>query len=506
MLFAGLAIGALSPSLRIPEVFTHFGLIVFMYAVGISASAGFFHSIRTTGLRDIALIAVGFIPGMIVLFFLPRIMGVSGSSSATLFAGAFSSTSGLAEITDILHHAGKVAEYNQAVVAFSLSYPIGVLVPILGIAFFARFWGESKPSGSESGSTEDMNLPFEPAIIHVTKQEAFGRPIRDSVPQLKQHQVVFGELIRGGLATIATSSTVLQPGDRVSVVALPPVLLHVAEELGEIDHAPTAADSDLGRFEMMRFIVSSPQMAGQSLKTLRLPQGFGIKVLRISRNDLEFIPTHDSHLEIGDRLRVLGVSNRIDEYRKLFGDSLEVANTVDFLGLGLGVSIGIIIGLIPFSLGPFSLGLGMSAGPLLAGLLLPRFVRIKAIGWSLPTAANQTLRQMGLLFFTAGIGTQAGILFWQTLASRTGIELIGWSFVAAIASVITVFVIGRRLFNLSLPTLCGIISGGWTQALSLDFARQLVGNDIPSQGYAELFAPATVVKIILCQILLLWMK
>jgi putative transport protein len=413
-----------------------------------------------------------------------------------------SNSSGLAAVLDSAKQSGASnAQLSQSTVSFSITYITSMLGPMFIIVFFQRlfkvnFLAEAKTLPEYERSMQELTT----TSIRVNRASAELLTIDDVSKVDGQLSVVFGRIIRDDQPLVPTGDLHFKQGDLAVAVGTTAQLCRVSDLLGE--QLPEEVEHERTELELRRVFVSNSAIVGIPLSRLELTRKLGVKITRVRRGDTEFIPNGSTRLELGDRLRVFSQHNNMPNVRTFFGDSFTAISEVDFLALGLGVSAGLLLGLIPFPLpGGLTLKLGFAGGPLIAGILLARLNRSGPVIWTLPFSANLTLRQFGLTLFAAAIGTQAGYSFLDTVLHHHG----GSLFLAGLAinlvvGVATMF-LGYRLLKSPMNHLIGVYAGGLTQPIVLGFAKDRAGNDLPSTGYAAVFPIATVIKIVISELL-----
>jgi putative transport protein len=313
--------------------------------------------------------------------------------------------------------------------------------------------------------------------------------------------VVFGRMKHDGKLGLATGDTRLVAGDVVSVVGAREDLERVTAQLGE----PSEERIELDRSELdyRRIFVSSPKIAGHRLSDLNLPQQFGAVVTRVRRGDIEFLPRGDTVLELGDRVRVLTHRDNMEAVSRFFGDSYRALSEIDILTFSTGLAIGLVLGIIPIPLpGGVTLKLGFAGGPLIVALILGALGRTGPMVWSMPYSANLTLRQVGLLFFLAGVGTRAGYAFVTTFTQSGGLAIFAAGAILTCVTALTMLWVGHKLLKIPMGLLIGMLAGLQTQPAVLGFALEQTGNDLPNIGYATVYPVAMITKILFAQLLL----
>jgi putative transport protein len=237
------------------------------------------------------------------------------------------------------------------------------------------------------------------------------------------------------------------------------------------------------------------------IKDLNLQHKFHATITRISRGDVEFVPTAETVIELGDRIRIVASKENIDKVTKYFGDSIKAVSETDFLSLSLGIVIGVFIGMIPIPLSNgLTFKLGFAGGPLIAGLILGKLERTGPINWGLPFNANLVLRQVGLVFFLAAIGTKAGAGLGATFKEGGLAIILAGAIITSAATIMTVF-IGQKYFKMPMAAIMGMMSGIQTQPACLAYANQHSESELPNVWYATVYPAAMVAKIILAQII-----
>jgi putative transport protein len=494
VLFVGLGAGALDQRLQLPEIVQRFGLVLFVYTVGVASGPGFIASFRRRGLRD-ALFTIGLLTlAALGSLALHLFMGVSGPRAAGLFAGSLTNTPSLAAVIERLRVLAPTDARSLAepVVAYSISYPMGVFGVILALAIARRFWRREleKPEGGTS---------LEVRSVHVTRPDVCTVSIEGLVRR-RGWKVLFARRRRGDEITVMSGDEPLAVGDLVTVVGPMAELNRVIEALGEL--AEERLELDRTDLDFRRIFVSEPGVAERPLSELKLLQRFGAVVTRVRRGDVDLLPDGGTILELGDRVRVLGPRSRMAEVAKFFGDSYRALAEVDVLSFGLGIAAGLVLGLIPVPLpngGTFSLG--AAGGPLVAGLVLGAMGRMGVVVWQLPYSANLTLRQIGLVLFLAGVGTRSGWVFAHTFAQAGSLTLFLGGTAITLLTTILALVIGRRFLKVRPSVLFGMVAGIQTQPAVLAFANENAVDDGPNAGYSAVYPFATIAKILLAQML-----
>jgi putative transport protein len=504
VLFVGIAVGALHPDLKLPEIVYVLGLALFVYTIGIGSGPGFFASFRRKGLRD-NLLVVGLLAiAALIAYGAHLILRLPPTLTAGMFAGSLTNTPALAGVLESVKSLAPAAALDtwlaEPVIAYSVTYPMGVVGMILAIALLQRLWKIDYMAEAKNLRALGMaHRPLENRTIFVTREDADQLTVRELMAQHKW-DVIFSRWKHGPEVTLVSDKTRLANGDLVSVVGVLEEIEKVTAFLGK--DSPAELVSDRSEFDYRRIFVSNPKVAGMQLKDLGLPHTLGAVVTRVRRGDIDLLPHGDMTLELGDRVRVLTRRERLDAVSAYFGDSYRALSEIDILTFSLGLTLGILLGIVPIPLGPVTLKLGLAGGPLIVALILGALGRTGPLVWSLPYSANLTLRQIGLVLFLAGIGTRAGYSFWSTFTSGGGLSIfVGGAVITCSVALITLWV-AHRLLKIPMGLAIGMLAGLQTQPAVLGFALEQTGNDSPNLGYAMVYPVAMITKILLAQLLL----
>jgi putative transport protein len=501
VLFAGLLVGAVVPGVDLPELVPQLGLALFVYTLGLASGPGFFASLRRRGLAQnaLALGAVALSFGLSVL--VARHLGLVGQQAAGMFAGALTNTPALASTIDTLRRS-RVAEDLLAapVVAYSVCYPLGVLEPMLVVWLAQRLWGAGDHRERAASRDEAASEPIINATIQIERDLTAGER---AAMGLRRRGVVFGRIRRGETTQLVHDETAFRGGDLVTVIGVGADVERVARELGRISER--RIDLDRSKVDYRRVFVSNPALTGRPLAQIVAIHACDAVVTRVRRGDVDLVPDPGFVLQLGDRARVLAPVTQMPRIEKLFGDSLRQVAEVDVITFSLGIALGMMLGALPVPLpGGGHFALGLAGGPLLVGLLLGRLGRTGPLVWLAPFGANLTLRQFGLVLFLAGVGVRSGHSFAGALAGSNLLSLfLGGALVTSVCA-LTVLVVGHKLLHIPLDVVSGTVAGVHTQPAVLAFAADRTGNDLPSLGYTTVFPIATIGKIVLAQLLLVW--
>lgn len=485
VLFAGVMWGYIEPSVKPPDDLATFGLALFVYAIGLSSSDSLFEVWTHGGWRYLLIPPVAIGAACSVDLGVAKLLEIPSSTAAGVFAGALTNTPSLAAATTALGQQGA-----EAILGYAIAYPLGVLIPILMLS--VPFRGVSHYAGDKLTSAAIL-------VGHVREP---GESISGLLERLSL-SVRFARCVRSGEQFAISGNSVIKNGDIVTVVGLSDDVCKAKELLGAEYDGDVI--NDRSQLDFRRIIASDPGVCGKTLREVGIFRNFEGIVTRIRRGDRDFIPTAETVILPGDRLRVIAPREKLSLISEYIGDSYHDASEFNILTFGLGLAMGIALGTVdirlPMGIGTFEIG--PVAGCLIVALILGALGRTGSLTWYLPYGASMSLRQLGLVIFLACAGIKAGGLL-HTAPLNMNALVLG----ACITVVTCLLTIGmaRALSGKSWPFIGGILAGVQTQPAVLGFAVGRCGNERVEAGYAEAYPLSMLLKIIFVQIFLLVMK
>ncbi len=501
VLFVGLAFGALDADLSIPLIVLELGLVLFVYTIGLANGPGFFSNFRREGMREVLFIAgIMIIPALLVVVF-HFTFDLTPATTTGIFTGMSTNTPALASVLDLINSnsVDPEAVASEAVVGFSLTYPLGVLARILVLAGALRLWrvdfgAEVYRLRKQYPVAQDLQY----RTIEVLREERTEQSLQEMRHE-HDWDVLFGRLYRGDNTSLISGETRFQLGDRLVVAGTEEEIDDVEAYFGR--RAPQDLLHEYAVYLSRRVFVSNEDIAGRSLASLNLMNDYGAIVSHVRRGDIELLARNDTILEWGDRIRVLAPRTEIPRLVSLFGDSYARLSHVNLMTVGLGIAIGLLIGLIPIPLpGGIVFHLGLAGGPLLVALILGALRRTGPILWTMPYSANLTLRQFGLILLLAAIGVRSGSAFLQALSTGSGWLILGIGFVLIVITMAASLTLGYKLLRIPYSLLIGMVS---PQPAVLDYAEDQADNPLPGVGFTLMFPLAIIINVILAQIMLI---
>ncbi len=484
VLFAALALSALDPQWAVPEIVGTLGLALFAYAIGIVAGPSFFGGLRR-GARPMLLVGGALVGVGALAYGLGQALGFSPGTIAGMYAGANTNTPGLAAA--IVRLDGS----SEPTVGYSLSYIGGVLIMLLTTAHVLR-------RGGSDPEPDPQRLEVTTRTVAIT---------HDNVMEIRElRRTPYGEVLFSrhrtpdGEMHLAAGETVLRPGDMVHLIGSQQSVDHLTKQLGTASDEVLTMERD--EFDFRRIVVSNKALFGKTIGELQLWDRFMATATRVRRADQDFLATGDMHIQPGDRIRVTAPADQMGKVARYLGDSEHAISDINPLGLATGMTLGLLLGVIPFVVpGLGTLHLGHAAGPLIVGLIVGRLGRSGPMLWTLPHSGAETLTQLGLLLFLAYAGGRAGSQVVSAITSPLGLKLILAGLVVTAAHA-AVLVIGAKRLAMAAPRTAGLMAGSQTQPAILAYANETTGQDPRvTLGYALVYPLAMVVKIVICQVL-----
>ena len=503
VLFVALAFSAYDERLKLPVVIGQLGLALFAYTIGVAAGPSFFATLRGGG-RSLALVVGVLVMAGLVTLEVGHLLGLSGPVLSGVFAGSLTNTPALAASLEQL-------QSSAPTVGYSVTYLFGVLGMLVaaGLSLRPRPVDDAPVAGDEAPEeATPANSDEVPTLEQRTlRVDLEGLPSLIALEERYDHKVVFSRVMRGdapghpGEVNVATDDVVPVVGDVLTVVGDAGVVDHVVEDLGHPSSVPLVLDRS--QLDFRRITVSNRAVAGRSLEQLRMPRRFGATSTRVRRGDVDLLATDDLVLQLGDRVRVVARPEQMGKVAQFLGDSERGASDLNPVGLALGISLGLLVGLVTVPLpGGGTFALGVAGGTLLVGLLLGRLQRTGKVLWTIPYQASSALNQLGMLLFLAYAGSNAGDALAEAAASDEGPRLLALGLVVTSLTAAVMLLASPRLAAVSGPRLAGQVAALGTQPAVLAYANERTAADPRvNLGYALVYPVAMIVKVVLAPII-----
>lgn len=508
-LFAGILLGhfGLTMDHMMLDFIREFGLILFVYTIGMQVGPGFLSSLRRQGLPLNLAAAAIVLLGAALTIALCLALGIDFKVGAGILSGAVTNTPSLGAAQEALRSLGVPGDdLARPGMGYAVAYPFGIIGIIVAMVLVRLLFRISVPdeleafrSAQRAGqeSLQHLNLVVE-------NRNLDGLQVRQ-LPGIERSGVVISRLRGASDAEprIARADTVLHPGDVLVAVGTPRAL----EQFRVLVGRETSEDltTTPGPLVMKRVVVTRKAVVGCSLRELALNHRYGVTVSRVTRADMDISVVADLHLQFGDMLRLVGTEADIARASSELGDSVQELNHAKLVPMFLGIALGVLFGSWPVMVGamPAPLKLGLAGGPLLIAIILSRVGRIGPLLWYLPRNANILLREFGIVLFLSAVGLKSGEKFFATLLQGGGLV---WMGMGAIITLVPLLVVGfamRGVFKLNYMNVCGLLSGSMTDPPALAFANSVSGSDAPSVAYATVYPLTMILRILVAQLLVL---
>ena len=515
VLFAGILaghVGFTGPK-EILTFVQDFGLILFVFMIGMQVGPGFFESFKKGGVTLNLLSASAILLNILVmfgcyyLFFdtsnphnLPMMVG-------TLY-GAVTNTPGLGAANEALlsvfpNGAPSIAN------GYACAYPLGV-VGIIGATILIKYITRVNLTEEEAQLNEEeaANPHAKPHNMHLRVENTYiaGRTLRE-VSEFLNRDIVCSRLLHNGEVSIPNSKTTFEVGDELLVVCAEADAEAIKAFIGpEIEAEWDREKDEVQHFVSRRIIVTRPEMNGKTLGKMHFSSVYGVNVTRISRQGMDLFASRNHHFHVGDRVMVVGPEENVNRVAEIMGNSVKRLDAPNIATIFIGIMVGIIFGSLPFAIPgmPVPLKLGIAGGPLIIAILIGRFgYRMKLVTYT-TTSANMMLREIGLVLFLASVGIKAGAGFWDTVVQGDGLKYVGCGFLITIIPILIVGTIARLKFKFNYFTIMGMLAGTYTDPPALAYANASCSKEAPAVGYSTVYPLSMFLRIFTAQIVVLF--
>lgn len=508
VLFAAILVGHFGEPINhhTLEFVKEFGLILFVFCIGLQIGPGFFASLRQAGLRLNLLALATVLIGSLMAVTLGWLLDFDGAAVPGIFSGATTNTPSLGAAQQTLTSLPEMSPDRAALpaLAYAVTYPLGI-VGIIATMVALRMLFRIDIAQEVEAFTARQRMgvePLERRTLIVENPNLEGVAVSD-VPGLLESGVVVSRFRGAGevVASTATGATQLHVGDRILAVG-------TARGLGQFERVVGRwSDENLletaGSVTHRRIVVTNPAVLGKSVKDLDLDLQYGVVVTRISRSEVEMTAVPALQLQFGDVLSVVGPENVIGQAAKFLGDSVQALNETHFVPLFAGISLGIALGTLPIAFPglPQPLRLGLAGGPLIVAILVGARGRIGRLVWHIPRSASLAFREFGIALFFAGVGLAAGPTFFSTVFSLTGILWVVAGACVTIVPLLAVASFARAKLAMNYVELAGLLAGSMTDPPALAFANNLCQSEAPAVAYATVYPLTMLLRIMVAQFL-----
>lgn len=510
MLFSGLLLGHFGLTLE-PELMSflkEFGLALFVFTVGLQLGPGFFNSLKKDGLRLNALAALIVLSGALIVFGGGKLLGWSEGVLSGLFSGSTTNTPSLGAAQQLMQTIPADAkQVGLSSMAYAVAYPFGVVGIILAMLILRVIFRIDPKEELEALKQElaKNTGTVDRITIMVDNPHVTNVPLRE-IPGIRGDGPIISRLRRQGSTEVVTvtSSSTLEPGDLILAVGSPEQLHRAQIALGKI------VDEDLvsapGKVVSKRVLVTHKAMIGTTVAGTRLSEKYGVTISRVSRQGMVLTATAGVKLQFGDMVNLVGEEEQVALATKALGNSVRELNETSFASIFVGLTVGVLVGLFPWSLPgvPVPLRLGLAGGPLIVAILMGRMGRVGPLVFHMPMNANIAFRELGIILFLACVGLSAGKKFAATAFTTTGLHWMALGAAVTMVPLLIAGVIGRRVFKLNYLTLSGVLAGSMTDPPALAFANKMTHSDYPALAYANVYPLTMLLRILVVQLAILW--
>lgn len=512
VLFVGIILGHFGFTINhnVIHFFKEFGLILFVYSVGMQVGPGFFSSFKQGGIT-LNMLACGIVfLGVATAIILHFVTGIPMPTMVGILSGAVTNTPGLGAAQQAYSDMHGVGD-NTIALGYAVAYPLGVIGIILAIIFVRYAFRVNFDKENEQLNNEDASHQNEakPISLIVKNPAIFGKKVSELSNLLEHHDFVISRIWRDSdkKIEIASANTLLQENDKIFVITTETEAETIKAFIGEeIDMERKQWIRMESQFVNRRILITKPELNGKRLGQLKLRKLYGINITRINRAGVDLVATPGLTLQVGDRVNVVGTETAISNVEKVLGNSMKRLNEPNLITIFIGIALGIILGSLPISFPgiPQPVKLGLAGGPLVVAILISRFgYKYKLVTYT-TQSANLMLREIGITLFLACVGISAGDGFVDTIVNNGGFAWIGYGFIITIVPLLIIGSIGRYFCKINYFTLMGMIAGSTTDPPALAYSNATAGNDAPSVGYATVYPLAMFLRVLTAQLLILF--
>ena len=518
VLFVGILMGHIGNLISPDEAFINhntlkfiqeFGLILFVFSIGLQVGPSFFSTIKDGGMLlnglAVCIILLNIVVALAIYF---GIGGVAPNEIVGILSGAVTNTPGLGSAQQaLIETQGDAAgALNESMaMGYAAAYPLGVVGIILSIILVKVIFKVNIKHDAKEIEDDNANSLLKPHVVtyKVTNKLIFDRSIKRLHDIMDRNFVISRLKKHDGEIVIPVADTIVSEGDLLRVV--------ISEQDEEVFDAVIGPKVEFDWKEEQtpvvsrRIVVTNSEFSGRKLGSLRLPKGYGLNATRVNRAGLDLLASPNLSLHVGDRITVVGQLEDINRLAQRLGNSMKRLDHPNMFTIFIGIFMGIVLGSIPFALPGMSvpMKLGLAGGPLVAAILIGRYGhKIKLVTYT-SSSANLMLRELGICLFLASVGLAAGANFANTVFNGTGAKWVLYGFLITFIPLIVVGCVARAKFKLNYCTLMGLISGSTTDPPALAYANKTAGNDAPAVAYSTVYPLTMFLRVVTAQVIVM---
>ena len=488
-------------------VMQNFGLILYIYALGVQVGPGFFSSFKKGGFRLNVLALLLLLTGTVMMVAMHWITGISVPDMMGLFSGAVTNTPmlGAAQQALLQIHPDGIDEANNMAMACAVGYPVGIIGMIACVVIVRKFSSKRNTPKAADPSADNTFI----TEYQVSNPAIFGKSIQE-IRKNAECQFVISRIWKDGKVIIPTSETIIEENEHILVISGKKDVGSIRVLFGHQENVDwnkkdidwNAIDSQL---VSRKILVTRPELNGVKLGDLRLRNSLGINITRVNRAGMDLLPSRSLRLQLGDRLTIVGEARAIANASNKLGNEAKQLRNPNLTSVFIGIVLGLVIGSIPVAIPGMSVPvkLGIAGGPIVVGILMGAFGPRLHLSIYMSQSANLMLRQLGLTIYLAGLGLSAGAGFFATVFTFEGLKWVLTSCVLTIVPVLIVGFIAAKMLKTSYSHNIGMLCGGMANPMALNYANTLADSDEPAVAYATVYPVSIFLRVISAQIIML---
>ncbi|MBQ1990653.1 MAG: putative transporter, partial [Rikenellaceae bacterium] len=507
ILFVGIALGSFGMQIdpTIVAFIKEFGLILFVYSVGMQVGPSFFSSFKQGGMRLVGIASAIVLLGVVTAYIIHLVTGTPISTMVGVLSGAVTNTPGLGAAQQAYTDSTGLNDPTIAM-GYATAYPLGVVGIIISIVLLRAIFRIKLDKEREALESANESKFAAKISIELTNANLFGRTVLETRGLINRSFVVSRVCRVDGKIEIANAQTLLNEGDKMLIICANDDVEAIEMMLG---HRIDMQHSDWinldQQFISRRIIITQPHINGKTIGELRLRSNYAVNVTRVNRSGVDLIPEHNLELQIGDRLTVVGSEMAIEAVAKTLGNSMRRLREPNLISIFLGIFLGIFVGSIPIMIPgmPQAVKLGMAGGPLIVAILISRFGAHYHLVTYTTMSANLMLREVGISLFLAAAGISAGEGFIDTVVHQGGYVWVLYGVIITMLPILLVGIFARKVFKLNYFTLMGVIAGSMTNPPALAYSNATASNDVPAVSYATVYPFMMFLRVLTAQLFVL---